>query len=321
MSKTEMTNQESASAREVDGVKGNTQMSTREETKLSTRERRMEWLAQFIPADQVQALGSAYEQYFGVLSDPNMSAPERAMVTAVSLVKIKQALGGKILQNVIMPLMNSPIGFDTDKNPAKGYNGQLYPPAVVLDCAAEAFLRGLPLTGNAWNIIAGNCYARKEGFEILLGTVCKFTARAEVPEIGQDLYNNGGYVTVPVSVQYKLLGAPEEEDNQRFHGMYSCRLNKRNAVAVENLEGKAKRKAYRDLWAHLTGSLLADADELGEASVHQVGAHFGDQASADVVASGIGKDAPPDEDGGTEDGANQGETSSSQGSGSNLFDS
>jgi hypothetical protein len=164
---------------------------------------------------------------------------------------------------------------------------------VVLECFIEALLNGLPATGNAWNIIGGRMYPRKEGFEGLLASVCRYTAKVSVPEIGQALYEQGGYLKIPVEIQYKLHTDPEDAKEQRFHATYSVRLTRKNAVGVENVEGKARRKAYRDLWRVITGTLLADADDPDEAgTVHQVGAHFGPQASADDILGTAGQQAP-----------------------------
>lgn len=258
---------------------------------LARREERRNFLAKVVPPEHMESLARVHDQFFGALAAPDLSVPERTLLTAVATTQLREALK-PMVRPVLMPLMNTPIGFDTDKNPAKGWSGQSYDEATVLECTTQAWLHGLPPTGNAFNIIAGGMYPRKEGYEGLLSTVCRFSATATVPAISDNLYQQGGYLNVPVLVQYRLHSEPEDAPARKFHQTYSVRLNKRNAVGVESCEGKAKRKAYRDLWHALSGVLLADADDPdGTASVHQVGAHFGspDTPSAADLAAGAGK--------------------------------
>lgn len=257
---------------------------------LARRAERRAYLERVVPGPVIAQLEEAHQTFFGALTGTDMTPTEKTLLTSSAVVSLRKMLGGEILKNVIMPLMNSPVGFDTDKNPMKGWNGPSYSPQEVLECAAEAWLHGLPMTGNAWNIIGSRMYPRKEGFELLLSSVCRFSAKVSVPEIGKQLYEQGGYLRVPVEVQYKFHGEPDEAPNRRFHGTYSVRLNRKNAVGVENVEGKAKRKAYRDLWLAVTGTLLPDADDPDEAgTVHQVGAHFGPAPTADEILHTAGK--------------------------------
>lgn len=216
-------------------------------------------------AQAVESLKASHDAFFGVLNDPNLHPIERTLITARATVLLREALSGDILRQFIMPLMNSPDGFDTDRNPRKhkpwmnSAPPTPYPEETVLDCAVSAILHGLPLVGNMWNIIADGFYARKEGFEYLVATVCRYSVSVSVPAISSELYAEGGYLRVTVTVKYQPFAAPEEEP--RIHaGVYSVRLNKKNKVGVESCEGKAKRKALRDLWHILSGQLLPEAE-------------------------------------------------------------
>lgn len=231
-----------------------------------------------VPSESLQDLKDAYDRFSGALNRQRSLHPvERAMLAAEATTALRVALSGPVLDHVIMPLMNTQDGFDTDRNPRKhkpwmnGDPPKPYDKEVVLDCAVSAILRGLPLVGNTWNIIADTMYPRKEGFEYLVGTVARYSVSCNVPPISDELYRAGGYVRVTVTVKYVLHSEPDTEP--RIHsGVYSVRLNKKNAVGVEACEGKAKRKALRDLWLILSGVLLPDADDLEEGpSVHQVG--------------------------------------------------
>ena len=256
-----------------------------------SRERRQELMEKIIDPKVTQELEAAYETFFGALASPDLSPVERMALTAYGVTSLGKALDGEVLETIIMPLMNTPAGFVTDKDPSKHESWMNKPPAtpypkdIVLKCSVQAILHGLPLTGGCFSIIAGGMYPRKEGYEYLVGSVAKYSATMNVPPIGKDLFEQGGYLKVPVVIKYRLHTEPEEiagEDGrmkanyQTFTASYSVRLNRKNAVGVEACEGKAKRKALRDLWAAITGTLLGDADDTDQkGEVHQVGAHFG----------------------------------------------
>jgi hypothetical protein len=294
-----------------------------------SREQRQAFLAKIVPVETMTALQTAHDQFFGALSGMELTVPERTVLASAALVQLKEALRGPILDQIIMPLMNSAIGFDTDRNPQKGWSGQPYDKETVLNCAAEAWLSGLPMVGNRWNIIANGMYPRKEGFEGLLAEVCRFTAVADVPPITKQLYEEGGYLKVPVTVKYLLHTEPESAEPQKFVGIYSVRLNRKNAVAVEACEGKAKRKAFRDLWRVISGVLLPDADDPDAegGSVHQVGSHFGETSgagasaapSAESIKKGAGKAAPVGEPANREPGEDD-DLGEGGGEGNGLFE-
>jgi len=259
-----------------------------------TKTDRRTFLEKVVPPETMVALQEAHDHFFGALQSPDLTVPERTILSSTALVRLREALKGPILDAVIMPLMNTAIGFDTDKHPGKGgYDGPAYPKAVVLECACEAWLHGLPLIGNAWNIIASTMYPRKEGFEGLVAALAKYTIEVDVPPLPKELWDNGGYLKCPVRIQYRLHDDPEKDPadpekefpNRRFHGVYSVRVNRRNVVAVEASEGKAKRKALRDLYRVITGVLLPEAEDLGEApaGIHQVGSAFGPTRTDEVV--------------------------------------
>lgn len=255
---------------------------------LVRRTERRTFLERFVPAATFARLEESHAHFFAALTAPDISAPERTLLAAVGITALRDALKGEILERVLMPLMNTAVGFDTDRNPAKGWEGASYPPAVVLECATEAWLLGLSMTGNRWNIIGGRCYPRKEGYEDLLNKLCRFTATVDVPPIPREIQDDGGYLTIPVRIKYQLHEGGEQRS---FAGAYKVRATKKNPTIVENVEGKARRKAYRELYGQLTGLFLADAD--GDvpavAGVHQVGIGYEKKAEAAAVDAELAK--------------------------------
>lgn len=252
-------------------------------------------MAAVVPTTKMQALEVAYQLFGGCLADPTMSHAQRAVLTAAAATALRQALEGPVLEAAVMPLQNHPAGFDTDRNPNKGWNGEIYSKEIVLGCAVQAILTGLPLTGNVWNIIGGSFYVRKEGFEQLVASRCRYSILARVPiDAATKLYETGGYVSTPVTVLYQLFGDAEGSEPRKFTATYNLRLTRKNAVAPDYLEGKAKRKALRDLWGILSGQLLAEAGDEEEGRGFVAAARGGGvDGGGEVDAILSNKSAPP----------------------------
>jgi hypothetical protein len=102
---------------------------------------------------------SAYRTY---LANPQLDELERALVQSKAIAAIEQLLTPEILQE-FMRLMDSPYGFKTDRGSGSANKGAPpYGPDTVRRCLIQAWLSGAKVTGNQFNIIAGNCYLTKE---------------------------------------------------------------------------------------------------------------------------------------------------------------
>lgn len=255
--------------------------------------RRAEFLEAAVPGKEFARLKEAHDIFFGCMNDSTLDTTTRTVLTARAVVELSAAMGGKILDRVIMPLMNTPTGFDTDKNPMKAKQGKTVVPygkEIVLGCAVQAWVVGLPLVGNLWNIIGQRMYARKEGFQYLLATECKWSVAVALPPIPASVFDQGGYANCVVKIQYRLTGDAADDDARRFQGEYRVKINRYGSV--EQTEGKATRKGLRDLWAGVSGQLLQDG-EVGEESVpsmFQVGAAH---STVESRAAGIVADSNP----------------------------
>ena len=107
-----------------------------------------------------------------------------AAFQAVCVVKMmRDALTDQVVKQVFEPLMNTKIGFRTDKDPnrpRKKKDGTFetpkpYSTEVVRDCIIDAVINGLMPTGNQFNIISGTMYPTKEGYAALLKKIgCKY---------------------------------------------------------------------------------------------------------------------------------------------------
>jgi len=180
----------------------------------------------------------------------------KALIVARSVKQFKMLLTDAVMAD-IMELQNSPLGFRTDKKET-GYSKD-----VVRDCVVQAFMRGLRVTGNEINIIAGNLYVTKEGFERLLSELPGLTnlcIQCGVPATKE----GGALVSAKASWQYYGV-ADEYVAEETPTGDYRIPIRVNSAMGVDAVLGKAKSKMLRNIYARITGTQLAVEDEVEEA--------------------------------------------------------
>ena len=85
--------------------------------------------------------------------------------TAIALNELRSLLTADVMRP-IMQLMNTPLGFLTDRNGRPNWKGETkptYTEEVVRDAVIEATLRGFFVVGNEFNLLAERFYAAKAG--------------------------------------------------------------------------------------------------------------------------------------------------------------
>lgn len=183
-----------------------------------------------------------------------------AAFQAVCVVQqLRMALSDEVMNAVFVPLMNTTIGFRTDKDPnkpAKQKDGSYkapapYPMAVVRDCLIDAISIGLMPTGNQFNIIAGRMYPTKEGYTALLKKIgCKY-----IISVGQDQQKpDAPFAEIPCKINYDWNG-----DKGGY--TFIATVKKDSYSSADQLRGKAERRAKKSLYEYLTGCDFGDADE------------------------------------------------------------
>lgn len=206
----------------------------------------------------IAAVRDAIDAYGGVMADLlHVHPAERALLAAEALAGLRQALAGEYTDRALMPLQDSPLGFATDRPGG-------YPPDVVLDCAVAMWAQGLEPVGNQWMIIAKRPYVRKEGFERLVSRVAQYNIAVRLDPIPPAVRKNGGYASGTVTVKWSLLGLKEGADPKKMVRSYQARANANNKTLEDNLEGKMKRKALRDLWGIIAGMALPEEPDIWE---------------------------------------------------------
>lgn len=195
---------------------------------------------------------AACQQAQGLDITDNMGA---AFLAANVVVSLRDALTDEVMTRVFMPLMNKKIGFLTDRDPSRpGKDGKTIVPYsvdVVRNCIIDAAFIGLLPTGNQFNIISGVMYPTKEGYTFLLKKL---------------------------NVKYIIQKTPMKEDISEKCAGVSCKVNysfngesnsfsiiatvkKDSYSSLDQILGKAERKAKKALFEYITGCDFGDADE------------------------------------------------------------
>lgn len=173
---------------------------------------------------------------------------------AVNIVALlREALTDEVMKSVFMPLMNTKVGFLTDRTGKPNKNGTaypLYPVTTVKDAIIDAVSIGLLPTGNQMNIIAERMYPTKEGYTYLL----KKLGVKYILDISYDKGTNPNFAEIPVKINY-------EHDGEKNSFLTVCTVKKDSYSSHDQLRGKAERRAKKVLYEYITGCDLGDADE------------------------------------------------------------
>lgn len=177
-----------------------------------------------------------------------------AAFTAVNVVSLlRQALTPEVMEKVFMPLMNTKIGFLTDRNGrpnSRGVVKPLYTVEVVRDAIIDAVAIGLLPTGNQFNIIADRMYPTKEGYTALLR---KLGVKYFI-EVSYDKSQTQGFAEIPCKISYQYNG-------EKNGFSIVATVKKDDYSSPDQLRGKAERRAKKALYEYITGCDFGDADE------------------------------------------------------------
>lgn len=182
----------------------------------------------------------------------------KALVMARAMNTIRSMITDAVLADV-MALMNTPLGFKTDRDPRRHpKNGLVYSKDEVRDIAIIAMIDGARFVGNEFNIIAGNYYRTKEQFERRVREwpgVSNVVVSLHVPVTG------GGGALVGGVVTWKLNGRPcrvEFLETDQGDGRIPVKSNE--GMGIDAILGKATRKALKRVWDVLNGYETDDFD-------------------------------------------------------------
>ncbi len=177
---------------------------------------------------------------------------ERAFALSRGLRQLRTMITDDMMNEHILPLMGTPLGFktdrDTDKTRAKA--GGPYPLSVVKECLIEAVIRGVYPTGNEFNIIASRAYITKEGLSRLVREydgVTDLVLTLGVPKT----YASGA--VIQTRAKWNRHGVP-------FEITADLPVKTDSYTSVDAILGKATRKLLKRVYDQLTGSELSIPD-------------------------------------------------------------
>jgi hypothetical protein len=185
-----------------------------------------------------------------------MGVLERGLIMSDAIMHLHRLLDDATMGRV-MALMNTPLGFKTDKAPPKF---QAYDVHTVRKCVVQALLMGLNIVGNEFNIIAESTYCTREGFTRLLREYPGLTDLSIDPDV-PDV--RAGQAIVTVKASWKLNGVPAS-----MEARIPVRVNA--GMGDDAILGKTYRKVMCRIYNRITGSELSDGEvgdpDLGKAA-------------------------------------------------------
>jgi hypothetical protein len=225
--------------------------------------------------------------YARQLDDPTVGKLRRAMMTAAAIQRLRGMMT-KPVMDLLMSLVNTPVGFMTDKK-----DGQSYPPDVIRDCAIEALLRGVEFVGNQFNIISGRCYITQEGYRRKLLETPGLSDLRIAPSVPW-LDKASGQTCVRFAATWKLDGFADSirGGDGKPGRVFAVRVN--SGGGPDQTVGKAIRKGLKAVYDQIHGSAhtlddgeIDDTSEIQEPTKEQAEAAIAVQAIVQDLANQI----------------------------------
>lgn len=202
----------------------------------------------------------------------------RAFKMAAGMKAIRAMITDQMMNEFVMPLMNNPVGFKTDKDPKRPQwdkknncykKIEPYAMEVVKDCIITVMLKGGNLIGNEFNIISGQAYFTKEFFMRAIGNlpgVTDVVSSPGVPKLAGD-----GKALIRYGLSWKVNGVAaclKDADGNKGR-VFEIRTD--SFSSTDQIIGKADRKAYAAAYRQIVGSELAppegDVDDVVQGTV------------------------------------------------------
>jgi len=215
-------------------------------------------------AQECNKLDILAERYTGALMAPSLGRLESALLMADAISKLRELITPAIMERV-MSLMNSPLGFKTDRPNKK--NARPYSSEEVRECFIASLLNGVWPVGNEWNIISGNMYIAQNGYRRKVSEVPGLTDLHLSPGV-PGLHN--GRQVVRYAATWKLNGVSDELLGPDGKPGRVIPVAHDDYSSVDQLLGKAERKALKAIWHQIHGSDHTPPDgEVGESLTEQ----------------------------------------------------
>src|SRR4029077_1717470 len=201
---------------------------------------------------KIAKLDELAHQYSGLLG-PVEQPFQQSISLAVAMNQLREALTPDLMQPML-ELMNSPLGFLTDRNGRPNNKGEvkpLYDVAIVRDCLIEAIMRGVMPINNEFNILAGRTYLAKNG---LGRKVKQFPGLTEYKDsISVPRISEGKGAIIQCWATWKLNGV-EDRIEREFA------IKGDSYAGADSYVGKAQRKLYNAVYERISGSALPEGE-------------------------------------------------------------
>lgn len=187
-----------------------------------------------------------------------MDSMTRSYTLAKGVEVMRQLLNKEVMQT-FMNLMDTGLGFRTDHGPgcldSNKRQHQPYTVDVVRECCIDAFIHGLHVTGNKFNIIAKRMYITKEGFTHKIKGIASVT-NVKVSLAPPKILSEGALV----AAQMEWM---QDGVKQVCWRDIPVRVN--SFMGADAILGKAERKIKAAAYAQMTGSDPLPEGEVDEA--------------------------------------------------------
>lgn len=207
------------------------------------------------PTEKIARLDELAKQYDGLLVEAE--TPFSASLSlATAMGQLRELLTPDVMAPV-MQLMNSPLGFLTDRTGRPNAKGEVKPPydvSVVRDCLIEGILRGFAPVNNEINIIAGRCYLAKNG---LSRKVKNFPGLTEYKDGFTVPRTSEKGAVIACWASWKI-GGQEHRIEREFA------VKGDSFATADSYLGKAQRKLYCAVYERLSGHLLPEGEVTDE---------------------------------------------------------
>ena len=187
-----------------------------------------------------------------------------AIAMADAMTDLMNLLDEPIVDKM-MTLMNTSLGFKTDKDPSKptkrNPNPVAYERAVVKQCCAEAILKGVQLVDNQFNIISGGAYITRNGYAFMLRKLPGFSAFEKVlgvPKVMPD--TNGSQYFVSCRARWIYKGQPGSLSWGKDDPATNIVIPVDEWTKVDAILGKAERKFLKKVYEQVTGCQTTDGE-------------------------------------------------------------
>ena len=240
-------------------------------------------------ADMEKVLLKTEEELAAMRAKIEDSLPglQRAIATSTALQRMRDIVTVPFVTRYVYPLMNSPLGFLTDKV-GKGGQSDFYKPEELIEPTIECLMRGFNLAGNEWNVIAGKFYGAQNGYVRLFKESPGVTEPKGIP--GEPV-QNGGQATVRYAVMCKLNGKDWFLTNEKGEPGRKFTIRVNSGMGLDAIIGKAKKKAFQAAYEEVSGKLSSESEDVdtGERLPPEI------PAGRSKIPNGNGKSAAPAE--------------------------